>query len=72
LVLQTIAQLGALPAALLFSHPIDSLAMSGLILSKVWLDKKIITIDRLGEDFLTRVKNGDTISISEDGTIAFS
>jgi uncharacterized membrane-anchored protein len=34
-----------------------------------WLNKRIITVDLLGDEFLKTVKTGDKIKISEDGTI---
>jgi hypothetical protein len=35
----------------------------------VWNDRKVITIDLLGEEFMNTVKTGDAIKISEDGTV---
>ena len=58
------------PACMLFSKPIDSLAAAGSILASVWLpDVKMPVIDSLGEEFLSYVKDGMTISIKEDGTV---
>ena len=34
-----------------------------------WLDKRIVTVDMLGDDFLNAVKTGDTVKILEDGTV---
>ena len=50
--------MGLGPRAMLFSGHIDSLAAAGIILSDVWLKKRIITIDQLGEDFLQSVQDG--------------
>ena len=69
MVLQSIAHMGIGPSAMLFSEHIDSLAAAGIILSDVWIDKKIIAIDQLGNDFLGYIKNGGLIEIKEDGTI---
>lgn len=69
MVLQTIAQMGIGPLAMLFSEHIDSLAAAGIILSDVWTNKRIIAIDQLGDDFLHYVKDGQIIDIKEDGTI---
>jgi predicted aconitase with swiveling domain len=71
MVLQTIMDMGIGPAAMLFSEHIDSLAAAGIILSDVWNGKKIITVDQLGEEFLSCVKDGQSIEIKEDGTIIF-
>jgi hypothetical protein len=35
----------------------------------VWNDRKVITIDLLGDEFMETVKTGDPISIKEDGTV---
>ncbi len=55
--------------AMLFSSHIDSIAAGGLIMDDIWNDKKVITIDLLGDDFMETVKTGDKIKISEDGTV---
>ena len=57
------------PACLLFSKPIDSLAAAGAILSEVWTDASMPTIDSLGDEFLDYVKEGMTVTVSEDGTV---
>ncbi len=69
MVLQTSCQMGIGPKAMLFSEHIDSLAAAGVILSEVWVEKRIITIDQLGKDFLEAVQTGDKIEIYEDGTV---
>lgn len=66
---QRIAQLGVAPRAMLFSQQIDSLAAGGLIVADVWADKRIVTVDRLGDEFLESVRNGFRIVIQEDGTV---
>lgn len=70
MILQRAIDGGQAPSALLFAEPIDSLAAAGVILAKVWNGKDMITIDGLGPDFLAAVKDGDSIEISEDGTVA--
>ncbi len=58
------------PACMLFSKPIDSLAAAGSILASVWLpDVKMPVVDSLGDDFLEYVKDGMSITITEDGTV---
>ena len=69
IVIQTAADLGMMPPALLFSEHIDSLAAAGVITADIWSDKRIITIDNLGSDFLESVEKGMTIEIEEDGTV---
>ncbi len=69
IVIQTAAQTGVAPAAFLFSKHIDSVAAAGVVLSDIWSDKKIITIDNLGDEFLEYVKDGMTLEIKEDGTV---
>lgn len=69
MILQNVTNKGIGPSAMLFSEHIDSLAAAGIILCDVWNDKRIITIDQLGEEFLTYIKDGQRIEISEDGTV---
>lgn len=69
MVLQAIAELGIGPSAMLFSEHIDSLAAAGVILAEVWNDKKIITVDQLGNEFLEYVRTGQRIEIKDDGTV---
>jgi hypothetical protein len=35
----------------------------------IWNERRVITVDLLGEEFLEGVKTGDPISIHEDGTV---
>ncbi|RCX10516.1 putative aconitase subunit 2 [Anaerobacterium chartisolvens] len=72
MVLEAIAKLGIGPKAMLFSEHIDSLAAAGVILADVWLSRRIITVDTLGDEFLEYVKDGQHIGICEDGTISVS
>lgn len=69
MVLEATVQLGIGPSAFLFSKHIDSLAAAGVILSDIWVGGRIITVDQLGDEFLTFVKEGMTIEIKEDGTV---
>lgn len=69
LVILTAAQRGVAPAAMLFSRPIDSLAAAGIIMTDIWLNKKIITVDSLGDEFLETVKTGQLLEITEDGQV---
>lgn len=71
IVIQTAVDLGIAPAALLLSKPIDSVAAAGIVLSDIWSDKKIITVDNLGDEFLNSVKEGMILEIKEDGTVVF-
>ena len=70
LVLYCACAMGRQPACMLFSNPIDSLAAAGSILASVWLDGiQMPVIDSLGEDFLSYVKDGMSITVKEDGTV---
>ena len=69
MILQTICSMNAQPAAMLFSETADSLATSGLILAKVWEKNFIVGVDRLGQEFLDYVKDGDMIEVKGDGTV---
>ncbi len=69
MVLHSACSMGLGPAMMLFSESIDSLAAAGAILAAVWSPAKMVTIDNLGPEFLEYVKDGMTISTSEDGTV---
>jgi len=69
---ERIVQMDIAPKALLFSGKIDSLAAGGLIVADVWTDKRIITIDQLGREFLEFVQDGDRIGIEPDGNVSIS
>ena len=58
------------PACLLFSNPIDSLALAGAVLADVWLDDvNMPVVDSLGEEFLNYVQDDMTITIKENGLV---
>lgn len=57
------------PACLLFAGHIDSLAAAGAVLSHVWTNRPLPTVDCLGEEFLNTVKTGDRIRVYEDGKV---
>ncbi|MBQ7095391.1 MAG: DUF126 domain-containing protein [Clostridia bacterium] len=58
------------PACMLFSKPIDSLAAAGAVLADVWVDDVTMpVIDSLGDEFLQEVKDGQMITVAEDGTV---
>ena len=58
------------PACLLFSNPIDSLALAGAVLADVWLDDvNMPVVDSLGEEFLNYVQDDMTITIKENGVV---
>jgi predicted aconitase with swiveling domain len=64
-----VAHRGIAPKALLFSRTIDSLTAAGLIIACFWAGKRVVAVDRLGQRFLDEVRDGDSISIREDGTV---
>jgi predicted aconitase with swiveling domain len=68
-VLMGMNEMGVGPKALLYAYPVDTVSAAGLFMSDIWLDKRIVTIDKLGDEFLESVKTGDPISIHEDGTV---
>lgn len=57
------------PAAMLFSKRADSLAVAGAVLTANWSDHPIILVDDLGEEFLETVREGQTITVDDDGTV---
>jgi predicted aconitase with swiveling domain len=64
-----LSELGVQPKAWLFSSHIDSISAAGLIIDDVWNEKRVITIDLLGDEFLKAVKTGDPVTIKKDGTV---
>jgi predicted aconitase with swiveling domain len=68
-VLMGVAKLGLAPKAMLFANHVDSLAIGGLLMADIWMGKRIIAIDLLGDEFLDAVNTGDPVSIHEDGTV---
>ena len=68
-VLMAVAKMGIAPKAMLFANHIDSLAGAGLLMADIWMDKRIITIDLLGQDFLDAVSTGEPIKVYEDGRV---
>ena len=69
MILFTAAEYGMQPACMLFSHPIDSIGAAGVLLSDIWTDAKMPTIDSLGDDFLEYVKTGMMITVKEGGVV---
>ena len=67
--LMGVSEMGVGLKAFLFSSHIDSIAAGGLIIDDVWYNRRVITIDLLGDEFLEAVKTGDQISIKKDGTV---
>ncbi len=57
------------PKAFLFANHIDSLASCGLLMADIWLGKRIVTVDMLGDEFLDAVKTGQKVKVHEDGTV---
>ena len=68
-VLMGVAKMGLAPKAMLFANHVDSLAIGGLLMADIWMEKRIIAIDLLGQDFLDAVNTGDPISVHEDGKV---
>ena len=69
MVLYAACALNKQPACMLFSKPIDSLAASGAILAANWSEANMPVIDRLGEEFLSYVQDGMTITVGENGAV---
>ncbi len=69
MVLYCATAMGQQAACLLFSKPIDSLAAAGAILSNVWTEYSLPTVDSLGDEFLSYVKDGMRITVEESGKV---
>ena len=58
------------PACMLFANPIDSLAAAGAVLADVWVDGvNMPVVDSLGEEFLSYVKDGMTVTVKANGIV---
>jgi len=68
-VLMGVAKMGLAPKAMLFANHVDSLAIGGLVMADIWIDKQVILIDLLGQEFLDAVNTGDPIKVHEDGKV---
>jgi len=62
-------EVGVGPQARLISKHMDSLAAAGVLMSDIWKEQRIVTIDMLGDEFLGTVQTGDSIAIYADGTV---
>ncbi len=69
MVLYCASALGIVPSCLLFSKPIDSLAAAGAILSDIWTESNLPTIDNLGDEFLEYVQDNMTIEVLDNGIV---
>jgi len=57
------------PKVMLFANHVDSISACGLLMADNWLDKRIIAVDMLGDEFLDAVKTGNKVKVHEDGTV---
>ena len=64
-----VASLGIAPLAMLFSEPVDSLAVAGLLLAEIWAGAPIVAIDRLGEEFLDFVEDDSRVEVGPGGRV---
>ncbi len=69
MILYTASDYGRQPACMLFSKPIDSIGAAGVLLSDIWTDAQMPTIDSLGDDFLEYVKTGMKITVRDGGIV---
>ena len=69
MILYTASDYGRQPACMLFSKPIDSIGAAGVLLSDIWTDAQMPTIDSLGDDFLEFVKTGMKITVRDGGIV---
>lgn len=60
---------GIAPGALLLAGPVDSLTAGGLVLTDVWIGRPITLVDRLGDDFLSWITDGDCVLVTDDGIV---
>ena len=67
--LMGVGSLGQGPKSMLYAEHADSVSLAGLLIDDIWNDRRVITIDLLGYEFLEAVNTGDPIAIHEDGTV---
>ena len=67
--LQCAADGNIAPKAMLYANTVDSVSVAGIIMSDIWNNRKIITVDGLGKEFLDAVQDGQKITVEEDGTV---
>ena len=69
MILYTASDYGRQPACMLFSKPIDSIGAAGVLLSDIWTDAQMPTIDSLGDDILEYVKTGMKVTVRDGGIV---
>ena len=69
MVLYCASVMGVGPSCMLFSKKADTLAVSGAVLTANWSEHPIVLVDGLGEEFLQEVKEGQMITVRDDGTV---
>ncbi len=69
MVLYCAASMGVGPACMLFSKKADTRAVAGAVLTYNWSGHPIVLIDELGDEFLEYVKEGNHVSVCEDGKV---
>ena len=69
---QRIVKLGIAPKAVLFAQAIDSLAAGGLLVADIWVGKEVFVIDKLGDELLEIVQDGDWINVDKNGTVVIN
>ena len=69
MVLYCASVMGVGPSCMLFSKKADTLAVAGAVLTANWSEHPIVLIDDLGEEFLQEVKEGQMITVRDDGTV---
>jgi len=68
----TLLEKGIGPGALCLANHIDATAADGLVLASRWFDRRVVTVDLLGDEFLASVNMGDLITVFEDGKVRVS
>lgn len=66
---QRLASWDLAPRAMLFSNKIDPLAAGGLIVADIWAGKRIVTVDCLGNDFLSAAQSNASIRVLASGVV---
>ncbi|MEM0318306.1 MAG: DUF126 domain-containing protein [Thermofilaceae archaeon] len=68
-VIAEVACMGLAPKAIICTGVADTLTVSGVLLAWHWFSTKIVLVDCVGNEFLRRVKSGDTVKVYSDGRV---
>lgn len=57
------------PICILASKQLPNSVLAGLVIAKNFYKTEIVVVDKLGDEFLLKIENGDIVSICDDSVI---